>query len=54
MATKNTQYSFYANITLPTGKVRHLFTNDTVARTKVLLKAGIDMTAVKWLSLIHI
>ena len=51
MATKNTQYSFYADITLPTGKVRHLFTNDTVARTKVLLKAGIDMTAVKWIAI---
>jgi hypothetical protein len=51
MATKDTKYGFYASVTLPNGKVRHLFTNDTVARTKVLLKAGIDMSAVKWIAI---
>jgi len=51
MATKDTQYKYYAKITTPAGKIRHLFTNDTVARTKVLQKAGINMDAVKWIAL---
>ena len=48
MATKETQYKYYAKITTPAGKTRHLFTNDTVARTKVLQKNGINMDAVTW------
>lgn len=51
MATKDTQYKFYATVTMPTGKVRHLFTNDTVSRTKTLLKNGVDMDSVKWIAL---
>ena len=48
MASKNTLYKFYAQIKLESGKTRHLFTNDTVARTKVLQKNGINMDAVTW------
>ena len=48
MASKSTVYKFYAQITLESGKKRHLFTNDTVARTKVLQKNGINMDAVTW------
>jgi len=51
MATKDTQYKFYATVTMPTGKVRHLFTNDTVSRTKTLLKNGVNMDSVKWIAL---
>jgi hypothetical protein len=51
MATKLTKYSYYANIQLASGKTRHLFTNDTVARTKVLIKAGHDMAGVNWTKL---
>ena len=48
MASKNTLYKFYAQIKLESGKTRHLFTNVTVARTKVLQKNGINMAAVTW------
>ena len=51
MATKDTLYKFYAHVTLESGKTRHLFTNDTVARTKVLQKNGINMDAVKWIAI---
>jgi len=51
MATKNTLYKFHATVTMPSGKIRHLFTNDTVSRTKVLLKAGVDMSGVNWIAL---
>ena len=48
MATKETMYKYYAQVETPKGKSRHLFTNDTVARTKVLQKNGINMDAVTW------
>lgn len=51
MATKETLYKYYAQVTTPGGKDRHLFTNDTVARTKVLQKNGINMDAVKWIAI---
>ena len=51
MATKDTLYKFHSTITMPNGRVRQLFTNDTVARTKVLLKAGVEMSEVKWIAL---
>ena len=51
MATKQTLYKYYAQVTTPSGKNRHLFTNDTVARTKVLQKNGINMDAVKWIAI---
>ncbi len=51
MATKDTQYKFHTTVTMPSGKIRHLFTNDTVSRTKVLLKAGVDMGGVNWIAL---
>ncbi len=51
MATKETLYKFHATVTMPSGKIRHLFTNDTVSRTKVLLKAGVDMSGVNWIAL---
>jgi|TARA_R110001592_G_scaffold104418_4_gene293840 hypothetical protein len=49
MATKETLYTYYAQVQTPKGKSRHLFTNDTVARTKVLQKNGINMDAIKWI-----
>jgi len=49
MATKETMYKYYAQVETPKGKSRHLFTNDTVARTKVLQKNGINMDAVRWI-----
>lgn len=49
MATKETLYKYYAQVETPAGKSRHLFTNDTVARTKVLQKNGINMDAVRWI-----
>ena len=51
MATKDTLYKYHATVTMPNGKTRHLFTNDTVTRTKVLIKAGIDMGSVNWIAL---
>jgi len=51
MATKDTQYKYYATVTLESGKIRHLYTNDTVSRTKTLLKNGVNMDAVKWIAL---
>ena len=51
MATKDTLYKYHAVVTMPSGKQRHLFTNDTVSRTKVLIKAGIDMGSVNWIAL---
>lgn len=51
MATKLTKYEYHAEITMPNGRVRQLFTNDTVARTKVLIKAGIDMSGISWTKL---
>ena len=42
-------YKYYAQVETPKGKSRHLFTNDTVARTKVLQKNGINMDAVRWI-----
>ena len=51
MATKETLYKFHTTVTMPSGKQRHLFTNDTVSRTKVLLKAGVDMGATNWIAL---
>jgi len=51
MATKDTLYKYHATVTMPNGKTRHLFTNDTVSRTKVLIKAGIDMGSVNWIAL---
>jgi len=51
MATKYTQYKYYATVTLESGKIRHLYTNDTVSRTKTLLKNGVNMDAVKWIAL---
>ena len=51
MATKDTLYKYHATVTMPSGKTRHLFTNDTVSRTKVLIKAGIDMSSVNWIAL---
>jgi len=51
MATKETLYKYYAQVTTPSGKDRNLFTNDTVARTKVLQKNGINMDAVKWIAI---
>lgn len=51
MATKDTQYKYYATVTLESGKVRHLYTNDTVSRTKTLLKNGVNMDSVKWIAL---
>ena len=51
MATKDTLYKYHAIVTMPNGKTRHLFTNDTVSRTKVLIKAGIDMGSVNWIAL---
>ena len=51
MATKDTLYKYHATVTMPSGKTRHLFTNDTVSRTKVLIKSGIDMGAVNWIAL---
>ena len=38
-------------MTLESGKVRHLFTNDTVSRTKTLLKNGVNMDSVRWIAL---
>lgn len=51
MATKETLYKFHTTVTMPSGKQRHLFTNDTVSRTKVLIKAGVDMGATNWIAL---
>ncbi|OUU18425.1 MAG: hypothetical protein CBC05_02550 [Crocinitomicaceae bacterium TMED45] len=51
MATKETLYKYYAHVETPAGKSRHLFTNDTVARTKVLQKNGINMDSVKWIAI---
>lgn len=51
MATKDTLYKYHAHVTLESGKVRHLFTNDTVSRTKTLLKNGVNMDSVKWIAL---
>ena len=51
MGTKDTLYKFHATVTMPSGKQRHLFTNDTVSRTKVLIKAGVDMSGVNWIAL---
>ena len=51
MATKETLYKYHATVTLESGKTRHLFTNDTVSRTKTLLKNGVNMDSVKWIAL---
>ena len=51
MATKLTKYSYHASIVMPNGKQRQLFTNDTVARTKVLHKAGLDIANLSWTNL---
>jgi len=51
MATKLTKYSYHASIVMPNGKQRQLFTNDTVARTKVLHKAGLDIANLSWTKL---
>ena len=51
MATKDTLYKYHAHVTLESGKVRHLFTNDTVSRTKTLLKNGVNMDSVRWIAL---
>ena len=51
MATKETLYKYHAHETLESGKDRHLFTNDTVSRTKTLLKNGVNMDSVRWIAL---